>query len=49
LSHTRFVGRHVWLRCVVDKVVVEKFFENVESSFSLNLFGIPPHDRFCGF
>src|SRR5262249_31227418 len=48
LAHTGFVGRHVWLGCVVDEVVVEKFFKNVESSFSLNLFGIPPQHSFRG-
>jgi hypothetical protein len=32
----------------VDEVVSEKFFENVESSISLNLFGIPPHHSFRG-
>jgi len=27
LSHAHFLGRHVWLRCVIDKVVGEKFVE----------------------
>src|SRR6266481_4735526 len=43
LAHTGFVGRHVWLRCVVDEVVREELFEDVKSSFSLNLFGISAH------
>ena len=43
LPDTCFVGRHVWLGCVVDEVVREKLFENVEPSFSLDLFGIPPY------
>jgi hypothetical protein len=46
LTHAGFVGRHVWLRCVVDEVVREKLFENIKSSFSLNLFGIAAHHGF---
>src|SRR5882762_8617262 len=49
LTHPGFIGRHVWLRRVVDEVVCEKFLKNVESSFSLNLFGIPVHHIFCSF
>jgi hypothetical protein len=47
LSHTGFVGRHVWLGCVVDEVVGEKFFEHVEISLSLDFFGISPDNGFC--
>jgi hypothetical protein len=47
-THPGFVGRHAWLRRVVDEVVSEKFFENVESSISLNLFDIPSHHSFRG-
>src|SRR6267143_6007591 len=46
LAHACFVGRHVWLRCVVDEVVREEFFEDVKSAFSLNLFGISAHHSF---
>jgi hypothetical protein len=38
-THAGFVGRHVWLRCVVDEVVREQLFKNVEPSFALDLFG----------
>ena len=43
LTHAGFVGRHVWLRCVVDEVVREQLFKNVEPSFALDLFGIAAH------
>ncbi len=46
LAHARFVGRHVWLGCVVDEVVREKLFEHVKFSFSLDLFGISADDGF---
>src|SRR4029077_2489648 len=45
-THACFVGRHVWLRRVIDEVVREKLFENIKSSFSLNLFGIAAHHGF---
>jgi hypothetical protein len=34
------------LRRVIDEVVGEKLFENVKSSFPLNLFGISADDGF---
>ena len=45
-THTGFVGRHVWLRRVVDEVVREELFEDVNSSFALDLFGISADDGF---
>jgi hypothetical protein len=38
------VRGHVWLRRMVDKVVGEKLFENIEVAFTLHLFGVPAHD-----
>ena len=29
LAHAGFVGRHVWLRCVINKIVREQFFEHL--------------------
>jgi len=42
-THTGFVGRHVWLRCVIDEILSEELFENIESSLALDLFGIAAH------
>src|SRR5262249_39076957 len=33
LPHAGLVGRHVWLGRVVDEIVREKLFEDIESSF----------------
>ena len=43
LTHTGFVRSHVWLRRVIDEIVREEFFENIESSLALDLFGIAAH------
>ena len=37
------------LRRVIDEIVREQFFEEVESSSPLNLFGISTDNGFCGF
>ena len=47
LAHTGFVGRHVWLRRVVDEIVREQLFKNVEPSFALDLFGIATYHGFA--
>ena len=47
LAHAGFVGRHVWLRCVIDEIVGEEFLEQLEVPIALDLFGIPTHHRFC--
>src|SRR5262245_42923495 len=46
LSHAGFVGRHVWLRCVVDKVVREEFLEDFKVPTALHFFGIPSDNSF---
>jgi len=47
-TYARFVGRHVLLRCVVNKVVREQFFEHVEVPLSLDFFGISTDNSLCG-
>ena len=44
-SHTGFVGSRAWLRCVIDEIICEEFFESVEVSSPLNLFGVSPKQR----
>jgi hypothetical protein len=39
----------VWLRRVIGEIVGEEFVEDVKSSLSLDLFGIPAYNGFCGF
>jgi hypothetical protein len=34
---------------VVGEIVGEEFVEDVKSSFSLDLLGIPAYNGFCGF
>jgi hypothetical protein len=34
---------------VIGEIVGEEFVEDVKSSLSLNLFGIPAYNGFCGF
>jgi hypothetical protein len=34
---------------VISEIVGEEFVEDVKSSLSLDLFGIPPYNSFCGF
>jgi len=48
-SHTRFVGSRVRLRRVIDEVVRKEFFENIEVSSALDLFGISADNSFCCF
>jgi len=44
-SNTRLVGSGSRLRCVVHKVIGEQFFEHLEATISLDLFGIAADDR----
>ena len=46
LTHTGFVERHVWLGCVIRKIVGEESFKNIEVPFALDPFGISSHDGF---
>src|SRR5262245_45238858 len=48
LSDTRLIGSVPRLRWVVDKVVVEQFFEDLEVPLSLNFFGIAADDSLRG-
>ena len=43
------VWSSVWLRRVIGEIVGEEFVEDVKSSSSLDLFGIPAYNGFCGF
>src|SRR5215469_15562919 len=45
-SHAGFVGCRPRLRCVVDEIVGEEFFENLEVTLVLDLFGVSAHNRF---
>src|SRR5215813_9255759 len=45
-SHTRFIWSRVRLGCVIDEIVREQFFENIEVPLALDLFGISANDRF---
>src|SRR5262245_40918374 len=46
LPHTRLVGRHPWLRGVVDEIVGKQLVEYLEVAFSLYLVRISPDDGF---
>jgi hypothetical protein len=48
LTHARFVGSGVRLRCMIHEVVREEFVENLEISPVLDLFGIPADGGFRG-
>src|SRR5215475_13134392 len=48
-SRACLVWSSVRLRRVIDEIVREKFVEDVKSSLSLDLFGIPAYNGFCGF
>jgi len=48
-SYACLVWSSVRLRRVIDEIVGEEFVEHVKSSLSLDLFGIPAHNGFCGF
>src|SRR5215469_6552640 len=47
-SYACLVWSSVWLRRVIGEIVREEFIEDVKSSLSLDLFGIPACDGFCG-
>jgi hypothetical protein len=47
-SHACLVWRSVRLRRVIGEIVGEEFVEDVKSSLSLDLFGIPADNGFCG-
>jgi hypothetical protein len=48
-SYACLVWSRVRLRRVISEIVGEEFVEDVKSSLSLDLFGIPPYNSFCGF
>src|SRR5215510_10611943 len=48
-SYACLVGSSVRLRRVIGEIFGEEFVEDVKSSFSLDLFGIPAYNGFCGF
>ena len=48
-SYACLVWSRVRLRRVIDEIVREEFVEDVKPSFSLDLFGIPAYNGFCGF
>src|SRR5215470_4256023 len=48
-SYACLVWSSVRLRRVIGEIVGEEFVEDVKSSLSLDLFGIPSHNGFCGF
>jgi len=48
-SYACLVWSSVRLRRVVGEIVGEEFVEDVKSSFSLDLLGIPAYNGFCGF
>jgi len=45
-SHARFIGSGVRLRRVIDEVVREELFENIEVPPVLDLLGTPADDGF---
>ena len=47
--HARLVWSRARLRCVIDDIVGEEFFENLEVTLALDLFGISAHNRFRCF
>src|SRR5262249_40456853 len=47
-SHACLVWSRVRLRRVISEIVGEEFVEDIKSSCSLDLFGIPAYNRFCG-
>jgi|SRR6516165_979328 len=48
-SYACLVWSSVRLRRVIGEIVSEEFVEDVKSSLSLDLFGIPADHGFCGF
>ena len=49
VSYACLVWSSVRLRRVIGEIVGEEFVEDVKSSLSLDLFGIPAYNDFCGF
>jgi hypothetical protein len=49
LSYACLVWSSVWLRRVIGEIVGDEFVEDVKSSRSLDLFGIPADHGFCCF
>src|SRR6516165_7031625 len=48
-SYACLVWSSVRLRCVIGEIVGEEFVEDVKPSLSLDPFGIPAYNGFCGF
>src|SRR5215471_4123893 len=48
-SYACLVWSSVRLRRVIGEIICEEFVEDVKSSLSLDLFGIPAYNGFCGF
>src|SRR5215468_2175582 len=48
-SYACLVWGSVRLRRVIGEIVGEEFVEDIKSSLSLDLFGIPANYGFCGF
>jgi hypothetical protein len=48
-SYACLVWSSVRLRRVIGEIVSEKFVEDVKSSLSLDLFGVPAYNGFCSF
>jgi hypothetical protein len=48
-SYACLVWSSVRLRRVIGEIVGEEFVEDIKSSITLDLFGIPAHNGFCGF
>jgi hypothetical protein len=44
-SYTRLIRSRAWLRRVIDEIIRKKFFENLEVSPALDLFGISADNR----
>jgi hypothetical protein len=48
-ANAGFVRSHVGLRRMIDEIVSEQLFEDIEIAFALHLFGIPADDSLGGF
>jgi hypothetical protein len=48
-SYACLIWSRARLRRVIDEIVGEELIEDVKSSLSLDLFGIPAYNGFCGF
>src|SRR5215831_9752438 len=49
LSYACLIWSSVRLRRVIGEIVSEEFVEDVKSSLSLDLFGVPAYSGFCSF